>query len=82
MHFQDVIEGEFHIFAGALESPIGDGYTAALIVKHKRDPASRDAFRDDSLSCGHRWASAEEALNYALRKARNLIRKEPELLFD
>ena len=82
MHFQETTEGEFQIFAGALESPVGDGYTAALVVRHASSASPRDAFRDDSLACGHRWASADEALTYAVRKARNLIRRQPEVLFS
>lgn len=77
MHFQEATEGEFRIYAGALESPVGDGYTAALVVRRARGNPTRDLFRDDSLSCGHRWASADEALTFAVRKARELIRKEP-----
>lgn len=83
MHFQEITEGDYRIFVGALESPIGDGYTAALVVQ--RAPAEagsrrRDAFRDDSLACGHRWASADDAMSYALRKGREIIRSKPEVL--
>ena len=81
MQFQEATEGEFRIYAGALESPVGDGFTAALVVQ-RGSGASRDAFRDDSLHCGHRWASADEALCYAVRKARELIRKQPEALLN
>lgn len=81
MHFQETTEGEFRIYAGACESPRGDGYTAALVLRHARGArGSRDAFRDDSLACGYRWPSADEALSYALRKARELIRTRPETL--
>lgn len=72
MHFQEITEGEYRIYVGALESPVGDGYTAALVVRH---PAvSRDTFCDDRLSCGHRWASADDAMSFALRKGRELVR--------
>jgi hypothetical protein len=72
MRFQEVVEGEWHIYAGALESPRGDGYTAAAVVQ--RSGSTRELWRDDSLACGHRWPSAEEALRYALGKARAIIR--------
>lgn len=80
MQFQEATEGEFRIYAGALESPVGDGYTAALVVQRGRGHVERAAFRDDLLACGHRWASADEALSYAVRKAREMIRKQPEAL--
>ena len=88
MHFQETTEGDYRVYVGALESPLGDGYTAALVVQRQRAaPGSaaqgtrpRDAFRDDSLACGHRWATAEDAMGYALRKARQIIRSQPEAL--
>jgi len=40
----------------------------------------REAFRDVALSGGHRWASADEALQYAVRQAREIIRNDPRRL--
>jgi hypothetical protein len=74
MHFQEITEGEYRIYVGALESPVGDGYTAALVVQHGHGGRGRDAFSDDRLSCGHRWASADDAMSFALRKGRELVR--------
>lgn len=78
MHLQEITEGNYRIYVGALESPVGDGYTAALVVERApaagQTGAARADFRDDSLACGHRWATAEDAMSYALRKARQLIR--------
>jgi len=75
MHFQEITEAGYRIYVGALESPVGDGYTAALVVQPADEAASpHDGFRDDSLACGHRWATAEDAMGYALRKARQFIR--------
>ena len=77
MRFQDSQEGDYRIFVGALEAPHGDGYIAALVVNRVRNtaPSARcEAFRDDSLACGYRWRSAEEAINYAMNRARELIR--------
>jgi hypothetical protein len=77
MHFQEVIEGEYRIYVGALESPVGDGYTAALVVQRRTHKPGRDVFSDDRLACGHRWESADDAMNYALRKGRELVRAKP-----
>jgi len=78
MRFEDTHEGDYRIFVGALEAPRGEGYIAALIVNRVRNapatPSQREAFRDDSLACGYRWRSAEEAINYAMNRARELIR--------
>lgn len=83
MQFKEAIEGEFRIFVGAMESLRGDGYTAALAVQRVAAAgqasgrlSARPAYREDSLACGHRWASADEAMRYALRKGRDWIRAE------
>ncbi len=78
MRFEDTHEGDYRIFVGAVEAPRGDGYIAALVVNRVRNaPTShREAFRDDSLACGYRWRSADEALHYAMNRARELIRSK------
>jgi hypothetical protein len=79
MHFQELHEDGWRIYVGALESP-GGGYTAALVVERPgaapgaATASLRDGFRDDSLACGHRWSSAEDAMGYALRKGRAWVR--------
>jgi hypothetical protein len=82
MIFDERREGDYRIYAGALEAPRGHGYIAALVVNRVRGAGAvpREAFRDDALACGHRWASAREALSYALHKARDLIQREPHRL--
>lgn len=77
MHFQEIDEGDYRIYVGALESPIGDGYTAALVVQPRR--GGREAFSDDRLACGHRWATADDALSFALRKGREFARRHTPL---
>ena len=68
-------EGEYRIYAGAMESKLGDGFIAAVVVSKVRGvPNEKEAFRDDSLACGHRWESAKAALSYAFGKAREVIR--------
>ena len=78
MQFDECTTGEYRVFTGALESPMGDGYIAALIVLRSRG-APREVFRDESLACGHRWESADAALAYAMTKSREVIRRhEPQ----
>ncbi|MBS0447491.1 MAG: hypothetical protein JSR59_16240 [Proteobacteria bacterium] len=78
MHFDERVVGDYRIFAGAMEAPRGDGYTAAMIVQRLRGipNAPREAYRDESLAGGHRWESAEAALAYAFHKAQEVIRKQ------
>lgn len=82
MIFDERTEGDYRIYAGALEAPRGQGYIAAVVVNRISEAGQqpREAFRDDSLACGHRWPSAAEALSYALNKARELIRRDPRRL--
>jgi hypothetical protein len=77
MNLTERDEGEFKIYAGAMEGACGDGYIAAVVVSRVRGVSRpREVFRDDSLACGHRWAKAEEAIGYALGKAREVIHTE------
>lgn len=82
MHFDERNVGDYRIFAGALEGPQGDGYTAAMIVQRIKGVAGapREALRDVSLACGHRWASADDALAYAISKAQEAIRNRSGML--
>ncbi|MDP3225506.1 MAG: hypothetical protein Q8M96_20415 [Rubrivivax sp.] len=82
MRFNECQEGDYRIFVGAVEAPKGDGYLAALIVNRVRGIQGRhnEAFRDDSLACGYRWRSPDEAMHYAMNRARELIRSQSQLL--
>ncbi len=82
MRFNECHEGDYRIFVGAVEAPRGDGYIAALVVNRVRGTpgAQREAFRDDSLACGYKWRSADEAINYAMNRARELIRSRSRML--
>jgi hypothetical protein len=82
MRFQESHEGDYRIYVGALEAPRGDGYIAAVVVNRVRGavPPQREAFRDDSLACGYRWPSADEAISYAMTRARELIRSRSQML--
>jgi hypothetical protein len=82
MRFDESHEGDYRIFVGALEAPRGEGYIAALIVNRVKGAPGvhREAFRDDSLACGYRWRSADEAIQYAMNRARELIRSRSRML--
>ncbi|MDE2564260.1 MAG: hypothetical protein KGL50_00620 [Burkholderiales bacterium] len=82
MRFEEAHEGDYRIFVGALDAPRGEGYIAALIVNRVHGTPGRhpEAFRDDSLACGYRWRSPEEALHYAMNRARELIRSRSGML--
>ena len=67
-------DGEYRIYAGAMEATQGDGYIAAVVVTAGH--ASREAFRDDSLACGHRWVSSKAALSFAMDKGLEVVRRE------
>lgn len=75
MKFEDRIDGDYCIYAGALDVMQGDGYIAAVVVSRitSRSAKAQEVFRDESLACGHRWISADEALMFALCKAQEWI---------
>lgn len=82
MHFQERSEGEYRIYAGALEAPSGDGYIAAVIVNRlvSAHGRSREAYRDEKLAGGHRWQTADAALLYAIARGREIVRTEARLM--
>ncbi|MBL8302478.1 MAG: hypothetical protein JNM26_06870 [Ideonella sp.] len=82
MHFDERNEGDYRIFAGALEASQGDGYIAAVVVSRWRGKPGtpREAYRDESLACGHRWATADAALSYAMSRGQQVVRSEPHRL--
>jgi hypothetical protein len=82
MIFDERRDGDYCIYAGAVEAPQGHGYIAAVVVNRVSGMANtpREAFRDDSLACGYRWRSADEAIHYAMNRARELIRTRSQML--
>jgi hypothetical protein len=82
MRFQECREGDYKIFAGAVEAPRGDGYIAAVVVSRVEPGPGQPsvAFRDDSVACGYRWRSPEEAIAYALNRAREMVRRQSGML--
>ena len=74
MRLDERDEGDYRIYAGALEGRCGDGYIAAVVVSKVRGvEAPTEAYRDDLLACGHRWETADAALWYAMGKGRDLV---------
>ena len=78
MKFEEAVEGDCRIYVGALDAPRGDGYIAAVVVQRFASGgvagSAGEIWRDDNLAGGHRWASAEAALRYAMVKARAVAR--------
>jgi hypothetical protein len=77
MHFHEHHEGDLRIYAGAIESHRHDGYFAAVIV-HRVQPggAPVEVFREDRLCGGYAWPTPEAAMNFAVQRARSVLRRE------
>lgn len=82
MSFDEWDEGDYRICACAVEASVDGGFVAAVVVRRVRGIASapREAFRDDSLACGHLWPSAAEALAYAMSRGVTLVRSGSPML--
>ncbi|CAN5384519.1 hypothetical protein BH11PSE9_BH11PSE9_11180 [soil metagenome] len=82
MHFDERNIGDYRVYAGAMEAPIGEGYTATMVVQRLRGVpnAPREVYRDEGLAGGHRWESPAAALSYALSKAQEVISKQSRVL--
>jgi hypothetical protein len=82
MHFHETTEGDYRIYAGAIEAPARSGYFAAVVVSRTAPPrgGSSEAFRDTSLAAGYCWPSADAALRYALHRGQDVVRRRPALL--
>ena len=75
MNFAERDEGDFRIYAGAIEACRTEGYHAAVVVHRVRgvhEPV--EAWRDESLCGGYVWPTADAALGFALRKASTVLR--------
>ena len=50
-----------------------------MVVNRLRDEGQppREAYRDVSLSGGHRWLSPRDAISFAMARAKEVIRTEP-----
>lgn len=80
MHFVELNEGEYQIYAGAIAQD--NGYRAAVTVSRvKGVPAApKVAYRDLALDDGRCWAKAEDALLRAVARAQYLIWDAPAQL--
>lgn len=67
--------GDFRIYAGALEAPLG-GYTAAVEVHRVRGVSNppQVIFSSDRMSGGHRFEQSTAALRHALNMGHQAIR--------
>jgi len=83
MRFQQSELGDYRIYAGAVEAAADRGYIAALIVSRRQEGAGNrelEAYRDDSLGCGYLWPTPDQAISYAMTRAREMIRKHSPVL--
>jgi len=70
MNLAEQLEGEFRIYAAAIDADGGSGFYAGVVVRPWRASsmaACRDTFRDERLEDGAVWSSAESALGFALQ---------------
>ncbi|MBE0548110.1 MAG: hypothetical protein IH627_10745 [Rubrivivax sp.] len=79
MHLAERNEGEFRVYAAAIEAEGGVGFYAGVVVKPwgSRSLCGRgEVFRDERLEDGMTWESAEEALEFALRVGAAAVRAQ------
>ena len=82
MNYDEIIEGDYRIFALAVKSPRLDGYVASVVVKRLKAgmDEARIAYREDCLAGGKRWASPATARRFAVAMGRAVIHPEPHRL--
>ena len=75
MQFDERDDGDYRIYGGALDAPNG-GFLAAVVVMRLRNcpGEAQVVFRDERLSCGHRFAAASDALRHAMDAGRRALR--------
>lgn len=72
MHFDEREVGRFRIYAGAMEAP--GGYLASAAVRQIKGAVGMpEVYRNEAMSGGHRWETPQEALKYAIAKAKEEI---------
>jgi len=79
MQFVERIDGNYRIYAGALELREGRGFIAAVVVQQLVDGrlgGPREIYRDTGLSCNYPWASSDMALARALDSGASAVRLE------
>lgn len=68
MLFKDRDDGDYRIHAGSLELRAGEGFLGAVIVHRVRGGSGQqvEVYRDTEVSAGHRWSTADQAVEHAL----------------
>lgn len=75
MYIDERDEGDYRIYADAVEVPTG-GYRAAAVVTRLRGvPKPIEVFRDQNMSGGHAWDDPEDALHFAVKTSIAIIRE-------
>jgi hypothetical protein len=79
MQFAERDVGDYRICARARKAPQNRGYIAGVIVSRQAGTveSQRLAYRDQNLAGGYVWASADDALLYAMSMAKEMICTEP-----
>ena len=83
MNLAEQVEGEFRIYAAAVDADGGEGFYAAVVVRPWRAPfevANTEVFRDLRLEDGAVWESAGAALDFALRIGVAAVRAQRALV--
>lgn len=78
MHIAEEQHGEFRVYAAAFEAAGGVGFHAGVVVKRFPPPSREDAeaFRDEQLDDARAWASADDALAFALEVGQAAMRAQ------
>jgi hypothetical protein len=82
MFLDERSEGDYRIYVGALEAPQGGGYEASVVIYRTRGArvGAAEAYRDTRLCGGHRWESADDALQFAMARGRDMVLSRSKLL--
>lgn len=82
MHIDELSEGDYRTYAGALEAPIRDGYVAAVVISRLRGvrSAPREGVPGHQHERGSSAGLCERGSRHALSTARKMIRTQPNRL--
>ena len=75
MYFDERDDGDYRIYAGAMETQ--GGFTAAVAVRRVRGGSpTMVLYRDEAMAGGYAWDQPREALSYAIANAQKWIRRQ------
>jgi hypothetical protein len=74
MHFDEQDDGPFRIYAGALDTPGGPGFVAAVVISRRAAGANVEVWREFDIGGGRRWPRAVDAVAFAFARAQEVIR--------